>query len=336
MKKTIKRITRKVYYLVGLLLYYSGILTLYIKKKFKNKLLIVFYHEINNIHDLLGEISTKPYYFEEQMKFLSENFIPISTSDIKRFYQNHESSFKKSVLITFDGGYKGNLINAYPILKKYSIPGLIYLITDCVENDEVPWTVKLAYIFRKTMSSSIDYSYNGRKIFRGIINDKNLVLKKVKFALYKHSPDERSQIINELSKNLKVNLEALKNLVLTWDDIIDLNKSELINIGSHTLTHPRLNEIPKNEAMREITSSKRLIESKIGERITSFCYPDGNIDKEICNMVEAADYENATTTINGTNDAKTNPYLLKRIGGGNMPIHVFALKISGLFIKFNV
>ena len=47
-------------------------------------------------------------------------------------------------------------------------------------------------------------------------------------------------------------------------------------VGSHTLTHPRLTEIPPERAREEIASSKKKLEDTFGVPIEHFCYPYGN------------------------------------------------------------
>ena len=41
---------------------------------------------------------------------------------------------KPCVVITFDDGYKNNYTNAYPILKKYNIPAIIFLTTNFIDS----------------------------------------------------------------------------------------------------------------------------------------------------------------------------------------------------------
>ena len=47
-------------------------------------------------------------------------------------------------------------------------------------------------------------------------------------------------------------------------------------IGAHTVTHPRLAEIPVGKAREEITASKKRLEDTFGVPIHHFCYPYGS------------------------------------------------------------
>lgn len=70
-------------------------------------------------------------------------------------------------------------------------------------------------------------------------------------------------------------------------------------IGAHTLTHPRLSEIPLDRAREEIAASKKKLEDLFGAPIRHFAYPYGNYNDEIVKLVEEAGFDTACTTESG-------------------------------------
>jgi peptidoglycan/xylan/chitin deacetylase (PgdA/CDA1 family) len=84
-------------------------------------------------------------------------------------------------------------------------------------------------------------------------------------------------------------------------------------IGSHTLTHPFLTRLTRSQAREEISASKKILEDQFGHPIKYFCYPYGDWNNEICNLVIAAGYKAAFTTTTGVNTPADSPYMLKRI-----------------------
>ena len=56
---------------------------------------------------------------------------------------------------TFNDGYKDVYLNAYPILKKFSIPATIFLPTSCIDTGEVLWHDRVFSAFRETQRSSL-------------------------------------------------------------------------------------------------------------------------------------------------------------------------------------
>jgi len=83
-------------------------------------------------------------------------------------------------------------------------------------------------------------------------------------------------------------------------------------IGAHTMTHPHLDRIPIEEARREIVDSKKKLEDLFGVPIRHFCYPYGGYTQAVCDVVEEAGYETATSTIEGFNTKTTDTFLLHR------------------------
>ena len=85
------------------------------------------------------------------------------------------------------------------------------------------------------------------------------------------------------------------------------------DIGSHTLTHPRLSQIPLDQAREEISASKKKLEDLFHRPIRHFCYPFGDWNPAIAALVAEAGYETACTTALGVNTPATPPFALKRI-----------------------
>jgi len=81
--------------------------------------------------------------------------------------------------------------------------------------------------------------------------------------------------------------------LLKKDEIREVSRE--FEIGSHTVTHPRLPTIPESEAKQEITDSKAMLEDITGRPITSFCYPGGAYTPVHPHLVQDAGYRYART-----------------------------------------
>jgi peptidoglycan/xylan/chitin deacetylase (PgdA/CDA1 family) len=83
-------------------------------------------------------------------------------------------------------------------------------------------------------------------------------------------------------------------------------------IGAHTLTHPKLTQLPPDRARAEIDGSRKLLEDTFGIPIRHFCYPYGDWNETIAKLVEEAGYETACTTMPGVNTPETPRFALRR------------------------
>jgi len=101
--------------------------------KIRRDLPVLMYHRVIDNKNEIGFYDTyvTKENFEKQMKYLSENnYISLTFKDIQNGeYKKRFDKNKKYVIITFDDGYKDNLKNALPILKKYNMKIVLFLIT---------------------------------------------------------------------------------------------------------------------------------------------------------------------------------------------------------------
>jgi peptidoglycan/xylan/chitin deacetylase (PgdA/CDA1 family) len=83
-------------------------------------------------------------------------------------------------------------------------------------------------------------------------------------------------------------------------------------IGSHSLSHPFLTRLSLPAAREEIAASRRKLEDLFGRGIDHFCYPYGDWNPAVRDMVQEAGYKTACTTESGINDPTGSCFALKR------------------------
>lgn len=83
-----------------------------------------------------GLLSVSPENFEKQMRYLKDkgfNVIPLD--ELVEGIKNRRKFARNTVVITIDDGYADNFTNAYPVLKKYGFPAVIFLITNYMDSN---------------------------------------------------------------------------------------------------------------------------------------------------------------------------------------------------------
>lgn len=63
--------------------------------------------------------------------------------------------------------------------------------------------------------------------------------------------------------------------MLTWAQIEEMQRSGLVEFGSHTMRHRNLESISLDDARWELTESKKRLEDKLGREMVGFAYPYG-------------------------------------------------------------
>lgn len=302
----------------------------------RKKLIILGYHGISGKEQSYRKKYLGKSIFEKQIKYLKKkNFSFITLTNWQQIVKSQKKTNNGFVIITFDDGFKNVIDYAYPILKKYGAKGIIYVISDIIEKNELIWTEylkMLVYNHRnnkfkfKFKDQIIEYSLNSKYNLKIAFND-------MKNKLRTLSNKERITHLNqfEISNNIK----SFKNipidyLVANWQELNSLNKN-ILEIGNHTKTHPNLNTLSSDkDYYEELILSKLEIEKKIGYSIKHICYPAGIYNESVIQYLKKYEYLTGVTVKEGLNTLKSDLFQLKRLIIDDNFL-LFKYKVSGFY-----
>lgn len=98
---------------------------------------VLYYHSVTDEatdDENEKELRVPVAKFKEQMKYLKDNnYYTLSMDEFYGYVKNGDKVPEKSVLITFDDGFKNNYDNAFPIMKEYGLKGSVFVITSMVD-----------------------------------------------------------------------------------------------------------------------------------------------------------------------------------------------------------
>jgi len=78
-----------------------------------------------------------PENFTRQMEYIKKKgYEVISLAELVKGIEGKKLFKRNKVVITFDDGYQDNFEYAYPILKKFSFPATVFLISDNIGNEK--------------------------------------------------------------------------------------------------------------------------------------------------------------------------------------------------------
>lgn len=101
-----------------------------------NALPILMYHGISDDAEkgaAYYKVNTAPAMFERQMRFLKERgYQTLGLSEAVRLLNRREPVGRKSVVITFDDGYRNFYTDAFPILQKFGFTAIMFLPTSYI------------------------------------------------------------------------------------------------------------------------------------------------------------------------------------------------------------
>ena len=124
-----------------------------------------------------------------------------------------------------------------------------------------------------------------------------------------------------------------KYKLMSWAQLKDITETELIEIGSHSCTHPIISHLTNEDSWHEINLSKHMIEEKLKIEVSSFCYPNGQKDdytEDNKKMLQQAGYICGIASHFGYILENSDIYSLPRIGCGDNDFNLFVNYLDGI------
>jgi len=122
---------------------------------------------------------------------------------------------------------------------------------------------------------------------------------------------------------------------LNWNEILELSDKG-ITFGSHTVTHPQLKFLKKEDIEFEIRQSKEEIENNLEKPVESFSYPfafpeeDKEFTKHLKEILQKYGYKYGVSTRIGMTSKRDDIYFMKRIPVNSCDdIRFFEAKLKG-------
>jgi tetratricopeptide (TPR) repeat protein len=310
--------------LLANILHNSNLVNLFKRLPMRNKLIILNYHRIRPSDFLFhtdfddGVYGLNSDEFARQVKWLKHNTLVMSERDLLDHYKAGRFFSPKTsapcVVITFDDGYRDNYTLAYPILKYYEVPAILFVTTQMVNARQMSWWDIIAYLIKRCEKPFI--SFGGRQLPMG--DKKKDAIAFFLLMMRQEQYEHTKYLLPELSEACDVALPALElqdKEILTWEEIREMAQHQ-IAIGSHTHSHRVLSTINPSSQKEEMILSKLIIEENIGQPVRSISYPVGEliyVPEETPRIAASSGYLLGFTTNTGVNDWQSiQPYGVKR------------------------
>lgn len=248
-------------------------------KELDNGILVVYYHRINKIKNDPFSLCVSVDNFEEQIKYLKENY------SIFRFEDKWECG-KKGIIITFDDGYADNYYNALPILRKYSVPATIFVSTGLIEKGGINWWDELYELVVVNNAKDEITLWDEQYGCTWKTNSYELKLN-CYFAIHKLINNYISyDKLDIVMQNLRSQVPICNNYgddyrILTKEELKQLAVDELITIGGHSTSHYSLGRQSKKKQEEDIYTNISYLSNLIGKKVTCFSYPFGTIGVDV-------------------------------------------------------
>ncbi|PNS08146.1 polysaccharide deacetylase family protein [Solilutibacter silvestris] len=319
----------------ALMAHYSGADSLY-RWLCGPSLAVLMYHRLRDEYDP-APLSTSPSTFARHVQWLRGKRWLVSLEDGRVHLSTHRRGPRYA--ITLDDGYKDNL---NILAMSPPPPATLYVVTSLI-GGTLLWYYRLAHAIQNAGNPVIDLAFLGmdRVDVTNAATHPQL-LQRLADRIKSLPPREVESAVDRIFE-MAAPTEPLPGAgeMLGWDGISEL-QTHGIEIGAHTHTHPLLSQTDDAHAREEITVSTSVLRQGLGRRPRHFAYPNGraqDFGQREVELLRAAGYVTAVTTVERLNRANTDPYRIGRINafdarfrapGGGLSKALFFSETSGL------
>jgi peptidoglycan/xylan/chitin deacetylase (PgdA/CDA1 family) len=245
-------------------------------------LLTLNYHRVANV-DVGGDywnLCVSPKNFASHLEMLADEFNIIDAGATSLHAAINDPD--DHVLVTFDDGYADNFYIGVPLLQQYGIPATFFIASGYLGLPYFWWDVLLAIYFRQ---GDIDNSLSNQR------------LQTTWECLRDMRPKQRDLVLQEQLNRAACPQVEPTCRPMTRVEVVELSTSPLISFGGHTRWHSYLPVLSFEEAVNEIITGKRDIESLTGRQQVGFAYPYGVENAAVQEAVAEAGFTVAFTSL---------------------------------------
>jgi peptidoglycan/xylan/chitin deacetylase (PgdA/CDA1 family) len=287
--------------------------------------------------------------FRSQLRLLKECYHVVSPEQVREWIVDGKELPALAVLLTCDDGLRNALTGMAPILREEELSCLFFVLGACVaDHSRILWYEELYLLMLAAPAGS--YSFDSLAVsFR--LEDRaqrRLAWWTLVKKMSQLDQDARSRFI-EASRAEFGSAKGWK--AGTWENEAQRERFSLLDtdelrqlvdqgmsIGSHTLNHPILSKQTSDEAWREISESRGVLEGAIGRPIWALAYPFGDpasVTTREMQMAEQAGFQCAFMNVGGGFGAQLPRFALPRVHvTADMNLSEFEAHVSGFHRDF--
>ena len=260
--------------------------------------------------------------FRRQCEYLKRSCHVLPMSELSARLRDGGPLPAHAAVITVDDGHGDFYTCAYPILREFELPAIMYLPTAFMDGAWL-WFDRFNYTFARSPLQRVACRGRPRSMLTSISVRPLAGIPRF-FEIARQAQwlpaAERDRLGDRLAELLRVEIPERPPgdfAPLTWDQVREMARHG-IEFGGHTVTHPILQTVSGPDSLaREIGGCKARIENELQATVKHFAYPSGKAEEipaAAKEEVARAGFETAATTQSGQTSPGDDPFWLRRIG----------------------
>lgn len=296
-----------------------GALASTLLSRWRPRAAVLAYHRIASPPVDPWSLAVTPEHFAQHVQVLARRATVVPLSALPSVLAGRRAP-RRCVAVTFDDGYADNLHAAVPALERGSLPATVFVIAGRLGGRELWWD-RLARLLLspgelpERLSIALEDGPGGERTFDTARAARLDVHTEIWRALQPLREAERERCLAQIAAGIGADRGVAEARTLTADELVRLAAHPLVDVGGHTMTHPRLSALDVEQQRREIVEGKRTLEEITGGALEAFAYPFGrpeDFTDETVRAVRDAGFRLACANYSGSAGASTDLHRLPR------------------------
>ena len=259
-------------------------------------------------------LSATPAEFARQVKYLASERRVLSLDELLEVRRGRMELPPRSVVVTFDDGYRDFQEHAWPALRRYGVPATLFVPTAYPgDPGRAFWWDRLHAAFATTARRA-PLSTAAGTVALGSVDERGLAARTLRDWVKRTAHDEAMAEVDRVE--VALGGRRAPACVLSWAELRELARDGA-DLAPHTRTHPMIDQVTLQRAKQEILGSVEDLEREVGHRSRAFAFPAGALTDAVSRWLPDAGVELAFTTRRGGNHLERIDWLrIRRINVG--------------------
>jgi peptidoglycan/xylan/chitin deacetylase (PgdA/CDA1 family) len=336
---TIRAMNRRVTSAVKSLIYSAGLVGLARRMGAQGSSMpLIRYHSVSRSPDYCPRsISVSPELFDREIAYLAAHYNVIRHEEVVACLEEGRAFPERAVSISFDDGYRDNVMAALPILNRHGVSAMFYVAAGPVVERQrfwVGWLQRAVFATPEPQAMARAFDIPLAAIHRAGAIDRQSLVDIISRLINSGSLSVREDVLRRVEGCLAPDTAIPDGVdfMMDVDDLRALAEAGM-GIGSHTITHAVLTGLPEDEALHELAASRAMLEAALGQPVQHLAYPNGpgdtNFDAITMRLAAQAGYRSAVTSVRGAATLDAELRALPRQGiNYKLDFAAFAFKVE--------
>jgi peptidoglycan/xylan/chitin deacetylase (PgdA/CDA1 family) len=263
--------------------------------------IVLCYHRVAEVKHDPDRLAVTPRHFAEHMEVVARwQRCPVSS------LVESKPRVRAGVLVTMDDAYRDTLLNAAPILRRHDVPALIFAPSSLCQRGELFWWELLRRLFAseskvpfealeqlcQALTKEVALAHpEVAEMGGGVLNTPSALYVRFSELMRKANVCARRNFYECGMTLIGASGTRDEGYPMSPEELRQISKDGLIEIGGHTRTHPQLASLSRADQLREIAEDKKELEGILERPVRCFAYPYGSPVTDFNNESVSAAHE---------------------------------------------